>query len=57
MGNTLEERVDRLIAKSNQELPSNGHVFDRPFYGCNQGPEGSPNLNFQKPWNDIHQNL
>ena len=23
MGNTLEERVDRLIAKSNQELPSN----------------------------------
>ena len=63
MGNTFEERVDRLLAKSNQELPSNqggksnGHVFDRPSFGHNRGPEGSPNLNFQKPRIDIHQNL
>ena len=63
MGNTLEERVDRLIAKSSQELPSNqrgkpnGRSFDRPSYVCSQGPERNPNLNFQKPRNDIYQNL
>ena len=63
MGNTLKERVDRLIAKSNQELPSNqrgnrnGHSFDRPSYVHSQGPERNLNLNFQKPWNDIRQNL
>ena len=63
MGNTLEERVDRLIAKSNQELPSNqtgkpnGHSFDRASYVCNQRPERNLNSNFQKPQNDIHQNL
>ena len=62
MGNTLEERVDQLIAKSNQELPSNqrgklnGRVFDRPSFGCNRGPGGGPNLNFQKPQIDIRQN-
>ena len=62
-GNTLKERVDWLIAKSSQELPSNqrgkpnSHGFDRPSYVHSQGPEGSPNLNFQKPQNDIHQNL
>ena len=63
MGNTLEERVDQLIVKSNQELPlnqrvnSNGCVFDRPSYGHNRGPEGGLNLDFQKPRNDIRQNL
>ena len=38
MGNTLEERVEQLIAKSNQELPSSqrgnlrGHSTDRASY-------------------------
>ena len=63
MGNTLKERVDQLIAKSNQELPSNkrgkpnGHSFDRASYVRNQRPERNLNSNFQKPWNDICQNL
>ena len=63
MGNTLEERVDQLIAKSYQELPSNqrgkpnGHSFDRASYVCNQRPKGNLNSNFLKPQNDIHQNL
>ena len=40
MGNTLEERVDQLIAKSNQELPSNqrgnpsGHSTNWASYVC-----------------------
>ena len=52
MGNTLEEKVDQLIAKSSQESPSNqrgkpnSRVFDRPSYVHSRGPEGSPNLNF-----------
>ena len=63
MRNTLKERVDRLIAKSNQEPPSNqrgnpnGHSFDRASYVCSQKPERNLNLNFQKPRNDICQNL
>ena len=63
MGNTLEERVDRLIAKSNQEPPSNqrgnlnSHSFDGASYVCNQRPKRNLNLNFQKPRNDICENL
>ena len=63
MGNTLEERVDWLIAKSNQEPPSNqrgnpnGHSFDRASYVCSQRLKRNLNSNFQKPQNDIHQNL
>ena len=63
MGNTLEERVDRLIAKSNQEPPSNqrgnpnSHSFDRASYVHSQRPKRNLNSNFQKPQNDICQNL
>ena len=63
MGNTLEERVDRLIAKSNQEPPPNQRSnpnsdnFDRDSYTHSQRPERNLNSNFQKPQNDIHQNL
>ena len=63
MGNTLEERVDRLTAKSNQELPPNqrgnpnSHNFDGASYMHSQGPERNLNSNFQKPQNDICQNL
>ena len=63
MGNTLKKRVDQVIAKSNQELPSNQrgklnhHSFDRASYVHNQRPERSLDSNFQKPQNDIHQNL
>ena len=55
MGNTLEERVDRLIAKSNQELPSNqrgnlsGHSTNRASYVRSPRPERNGNTNFQKP--------
>ena len=63
MGNSLKERVDQLIAKSNQEPPSNqrgnpnGKSFDGASYMCSQRPERNLNLNFQKPQNDICQNL
>ena len=63
MGNTLDEREDRLIAKSNQEPPPNrrgnpnGHNFDRASYMHSQRPEKNLNSNFQKPQNDICQNL
>ena len=63
MGNTFKERVDQLIAKSNQEPLSNrrgnpnGHNFDRAPYIRSQRPERNLNSNFQKPRNDIHQNL
>ena len=63
MGNTLKERVDQLIAKSNQELPSNqrGNLSDcstnRAAYVHGPQPERNGNSNFQKPWDDIHQNL
>ena len=52
MGNTLEERVDWLIAKSNQEPPSNqrgnpnGHSLNRTSYVCSQRPERNMNSNF-----------
>ena len=55
MGNTLEERVDWLIAKSNQELPSNqtgnpnSHSTNRASYVHGPRPERNGNLNFQKP--------
>ena len=63
MGNTLEEGVDQLIAKSNQELPSNqrgnlsGHSADRAAYVCDPQPERNGNPNFQKPLDDVRQNL
>ena len=63
MGNTLEERVDRLIANSNQEPPSsqrsrpNGHSPNRASYVCGPRPKRNMNLNFQKPRDDICQNL
>ena len=63
MGNTLEERVDRLIAKSNQEPPSNqrsnpnGHSPNRAFYVCGPRSERNENSNFQKAQGDICQNL
>ena len=63
MANTLKERMDQLIAKSNQEPPLNqrgklnGHSFDRASYACSQRPKRNVNLNFQKSQNDIYQNL
>ena len=53
MGNTLKERVDQLIAKSNQEPPSN----QRASYVHSPRPKRNGNSNFQKPWDDICQNL
>ena len=63
MGNTLEGRVDQLIAKSNQELPSNqrgnprDHSANRASYVHRPQPERNGNSNFQKHWDDICQNL
>ena len=63
MENTLEERVDQLIAKSNQEAPPNrrgspnNHSFDGAPYMHNWRLERNPNPNFQEPQNDIRQNL
>ena len=63
MGNTLEERVDQLIARSNQELPSNqrgnpsDHSTNRASYVHGPRPERNGNSNFQKPQDDICQNL
>ena len=59
MENTLEERVDRLIAKSNQRLPpnpslrgnpDNSHNYGRLLLQQNQRPERNT---VQKPWVDI----
>ena len=61
MGNTAEERVDRLIAKSNQEPSSNqrsnpnGHSPNRASYVRGPKPERSGNSNFQRPRIDIRQ--
>ena len=63
MENTLEERVDQLIAKSNQEPPPNrrgnpnNHSFDGAPYTPNQRSERNPNPNFQELRNNIRQNL
>ena len=63
MENTLEERVDQLIAKSSQEPPPNqrgnrnNHSFDGAPYMYNQKSKRNPNLNFQEPQNDTHQHL
>ena len=63
MRNTLEERMDQLIAKSNQELPSNkggnlsSHSTNRASYVHSPRPERNGNSNFQKLRDDIHQNL
>ena len=63
MGNTLEGRVDQLIITSYQELPSNqmsnlsGHSTNRASYVHSPQPERNGISNFQKPGDDIHQNL
>ena len=66
MENTLEERVDRLIVKSNQRQPPNTSFWGNPDnsrnYGKspsqrNQRPERNTTPNFQEPWVDIWQNL
>ena len=63
MGNTLEERVDQLIAKSNQEPQSsqrsnpNGHSTNRASYVHGPRPKRNGNSNFMKPQEDIPQNL
>ena len=59
IGNTLEERMDWLIAKSNQELPSsqrsnpNGHSTNRASYVHGPRPKRNENSDFQKPREDI----
>ena len=64
--NTLEERVDRLIVKSNQRPPPNpslrgnpshSHNYGRPPPQWNQRPERDTIPNFQDSWVDIWQNL
>ena len=63
MGNTLKERVDRLIAKSNQEPQSgqrsnpNSHRTNRASYVRGPRPERNGNSNNMKPQEDICQNL
>ena len=66
MENTLEERVDRLIVKSNQRLPpdpslrgntGNSHNYGRPPPQWNQRPERNAVPNFQESQVDIRQNL
>ena len=66
MENTLEERVDRLIAKSNQRPPpnpslrdntDNSHNYGRPPPQQNQRPERNTVPNFQESRVDIRQNL
>ena len=66
MDDTLEERVDRLVVKSNQRLPPNpslrgnpdsSHNYGRPLPQQNQRPEGNTDPNFQEPQVDIWQNL
>ena len=64
MDKTLEERVDRLIVKSNQRPPPNPSLRGNPDSSCNYGrpltqwnqrPEGNTVPNFQEPWVDIWQ--
>ena len=64
--NTLEERVDRLIVKSNQRLPpnpslrgnqDNSHNYGRLLPQWNQRPERNTVPNFQESWVDIQQNI
>ena len=66
MENTLEERVDRLIEKSNQRQPlntsfwgnpDNSHNYGRSPFQRNQKPERNTTPNFQEPQVDIWQNL
>ena len=66
MDNTLEERVDRLIVKSNERPPpnpslrgnsDNSHNYGRPLPQWNQRPERNTAPNFQESWVDIRQNL
>ena len=63
MGNTLKERVDQLIAKSNHELPSNqrgnlsSHSSNRTSYVRGLRPKRNRNSNLPKLWDDIRQNL
>ena len=66
MDNTLEEKVDRLIVKSNHRLPPNpslrgnpdhSHNYGRPPPQWNQRPEKNTVPNFQESWVDIRQNL
>ena len=63
MENTLEERVDRLITKSNQEPSLNrggnadNHSYGRTPHMHNRSQGRFPNPNFQEPRSDIRQNL
>ena len=63
MENTLKERVDRLIAKSNQgpSLNQGGNPdncsYGRTPYMHNRSQGRFPNPNFLEPQGDIHQNL
>ena len=66
MENTLGERVDRLIVKSNQRQPlntsfwgnpDNSHNYGRSPSQQNQRPERNTTPNFQEPHVDIWQNL
>ena len=66
MDKTLEERVDRLIVKSNQRVPpnpglrgntDNSHKYGRPLPQWNQKPERNTVPNFQEPRVNIWQNL
>ena len=60
---TLKERVDRLIAKSNQGPPPNqrgnpnSRNYGRAPYMHNKRSERNLNPNFQEPQDDICQNL
>ena len=42
MDNTLEERVDRLIVKSNQRPPLNPSLRGNPDHSCNYGSPPPP---------------
>ena len=63
MENSLKERVDRLIAKSNQGPSLNrGGNPDNRSYGRtphmhNRSQGRFPNPNFQEPQGDIYQDL
>ena len=66
MDNTLEERVDRLIVKSNQRPPPNpslrdnpdhSHNYGRPLPQQNQRPERNTAPQLPRITVDIQQNL
>ena len=66
MDNTLEERVDRIIVKSNQRPqpnpslrgnPDSSHNYGRLPLQWNQRPERNTVPNFQESWVDIQQDL